>query len=84
MRNNVTGVFNVFSPDHVEIAGVDVAIAPEQTLAVSMALHELATIGADYGAISCLDWRVSVTWYVCENMLHVSWEEERTCSYLTC
>lgn len=75
LKDVVTSVLDVVSPDQVEVSGPDVQISPKQTLALSMALHELATNAMKYGALSCLSGRVSVSWEIRGSALHVYWEE---------
>ena len=50
-------------------------VSPKHALALSLALHELATNATKYGALSCPEGRVSVQWGVQEGMLHLDWEE---------
>ncbi|UTP39642.1 GAF domain-containing protein [Phenylobacterium sp. LH3H17] len=42
--------------------GPEVAVSPREALAISMALHELATNAAKYGALSTADGQVSIAW----------------------
>jgi len=46
----------------ITIEGPTLRVAPNVALAVSMALHELATNAVKYGALSTSDGRVSITW----------------------
>jgi two-component sensor histidine kinase len=48
----------------VSIGGPDVWLTPKQALAISMALHELATNAAKYGALSNDVGRVRVDWAI--------------------
>jgi PAS domain S-box-containing protein len=45
-----------------EIDGPPTRLSPQQAVAMSLALHELATNAAKYGALSTPNGRVSVTW----------------------
>lgn len=47
---------------NVEVNGPDVLLRPRAAAAVSMALHELATNAAKYGAFSTTEGRVEVEW----------------------
>jgi PAS domain S-box-containing protein len=71
----VTRALDVFTLARVDIAGIDVDISPKHALALSMALHELATNAVKYGALSCSEGRVNVCWHAQEGMLHLDWEE---------
>ena len=62
------------------IAGPDVRLAPRAALAIAMALHELATNAAKYGALSNESGRVRLDWRVAAGgsgpALHLTWVEE--------
>ena len=61
------------------IDGPDVRLSPAVTLAVSMALHELATNAAKYGALSAAGGRVDLGWRYLDpadpHRLRLSWQE---------
>jgi two-component system CheB/CheR fusion protein len=63
----------------IEIGGDSINLAPKAALALSMALHELATNAAKYGALSVPDGSVAVRWEMSneggEPWLHLRWEE---------
>lgn len=50
--------------DAVRITGGDIALTPKAGLALSMAIHELTTNAAKYGALSTEAGRLTVTWKV--------------------
>lgn len=56
-------------------SGPSVWLAAPRALALSLALHELATNAAKYGALSVPDGEVSVQWGVCEDELVLTWSE---------
>ena len=62
------------------ITGPDVRLAPRAALAIAMALHELATNAAKYGALSNESGRVRLDWRVAAGesgpALHLTWAEE--------
>nr|WP_232474223.1 PAS domain-containing protein [Sphingomonas sp. MA1305] len=62
------------------IAGPSVRLSPEITLALSMALHELATNAVKYGALSVPDGKVSIAWAIetadGERRLCFRWQEQ--------
>ena len=61
--------------------GPPVEMAPKQSLALTLALHELATNAAKYGALSTPTGRVRLTWGVQGEgdaaRFHIEWREER-------
>ncbi|MGH8192228.1 MAG: chemotaxis protein CheB [Rhodanobacteraceae bacterium] len=63
----------------VEISGDAVRLAPKQAVALSMAVHELATNAVKYGALSTPDGRVAVGWETRDHgdtaWLHLNWTE---------
>ncbi|MEO0031548.1 MAG: hypothetical protein RIS94_1306 [Pseudomonadota bacterium] len=61
---------------HVEIDGPDVELAPNDALSLGLAIHELATNAAKYGALSVQDGRVRVFWELLgEDRARIRWEE---------
>lgn len=62
------------------IEGSDVRLSPKQALALSMALHELATNAAKYGALSNGDGRVRIAWSIAPrdgpSEMRLTWTEE--------
>lgn len=71
----VMRAFDAFTPAQVEMSGAAVEVSPKQALALSLALHELATNAAKYGALSRPEGRVRVQWGVQEGMLRLEWQE---------
>ena len=59
--------------------GPDVRLNAKQSLALALALHELATNALKYGAMSNDDGRIDVIWKIVresqETLLHVEWRE---------
>lgn len=68
-------VLDAFAQGQIMTSGPAVEISPEQTLALSLALHELATNATKYGSLSCTDGRVDISWHVESGKLHLSWRE---------
>jgi PAS domain S-box-containing protein len=62
MREIVMRAIGPFRSERMRIAGPDVPLAPKQALALSMALHELSTNAAKYGALSNETGRVEIEW----------------------
>ena len=66
--------------ENISIGGKeDIVLTPKTTLTLAMALHELATNAAKYGALSTLKGRVAVNWSVAntreEPRLSIEWIE---------
>ncbi|WP_191057997.1 CheR family methyltransferase [Geminicoccus harenae] len=64
---------------HLVITGPDVALTPKAGLALAMAVHELASNAAKYGALSTTSGQLAVSWDVAakssERLLTLSWIE---------
>lgn len=63
----------------VEVSGSNVRLTPKQALSLSVALHELATNAAKYGALSSETGKVDVSWEIRRGeggeILHLVWSE---------
>jgi PAS domain S-box-containing protein len=64
-----------FVSGRITLDGPSLDVSPSQALALSLALHELATNAAKYGALSRPDGRVELRWKVQGDRLEVSWHE---------
>ena len=68
-----------FDPARFDIDGPKIWLPASQSLTLVMALHELATNAAKYGALSCEDGRVLIAWRASENgegpRIAMSWRE---------
>ncbi|MES2698348.1 MAG: CHASE domain-containing protein [Pseudomonadota bacterium] len=66
-----------FEVEHtVSIEGPDVELAPNDALSLGLAIHELATNAAKYGALSRPGGRVEVTWErMGDDLVKVEWQE---------
>ncbi|MEO1794371.1 MAG: HWE histidine kinase domain-containing protein, partial [Pseudomonadota bacterium] len=68
------------SSDQVTLSGPDLTMNAKATLNLSMAVHELATNAAKYGALSSVDGRLSVRWLTQNDgdgeKLKIIWEED--------
>ncbi|WP_255530502.1 CHASE domain-containing protein [Novosphingobium sp. NBM11] len=61
---------------HLVLDGPDVDLAPNDALSLGLAIHELATNAAKYGALSVEDGQVSVRWaMVADNLARIEWQE---------
>ena len=61
--------------DRFDVAGEPLRLAPRAALALAMALHELGTNAAKYGALSVDGGRVSIGWTVADERLRLEWRE---------
>lgn len=75
LNDIVVRALDVSTTSQTDIRGPAVDVPPRHALALSMALHELATNSIKYGALSSREGRISVRWHVEEGRLHLSWEE---------
>jgi two-component sensor histidine kinase/PAS domain-containing protein len=64
-----------FASGQIALVGPSVDVSPSQVLALSLALHELATNAAKYGALSRPEGRVELRWEVQAGRLNLSWRE---------
>lgn len=64
--------------DRISVSGRPVSIAPTVAQNLALAVHELATNAAKYGALSASGGRVSVAWRQENDQLHIEWVEECT------
>ncbi|MEY9161827.1 MULTISPECIES: HWE histidine kinase domain-containing protein [Bradyrhizobium] len=69
------GAVAPFATDQILTEGPSLDVSPGQALALSLALHELATNAVKYGALSRPSGRVELRWRVQEEMLNLSWRE---------
>jgi two-component sensor histidine kinase len=53
-------ILEAFPQGQVKMSGAAINVSPKHTLALSLALHELATNATKYGALSCPEGHVSV------------------------
>jgi two-component sensor histidine kinase/two-component SAPR family response regulator len=62
--------------DRISVSGLAVSIAPTVAQNLALALHELATNAAKYGALSTPSGRLTVTWRAEGEHLLLEWREE--------
>ncbi|MBJ6123359.1 PAS domain-containing protein [Sphingomonas mollis] len=71
--------FRTDDGDRIRAEGPDVHIPPRIAVGLSLALHELGTNAAKYGALSTPQGHVAVCWRIEDGVepvrLHISWEE---------
>lgn len=81
LRDVVNGQLGHYTPedhDRVIVEGPDIKLSPDAMQTLSLALHELATNAAKYGALSNDVGKVGVTWTVDpdQSVLDLRWTEE--------
>jgi two-component sensor histidine kinase/PAS domain-containing protein len=64
-----------FTPAQIRISGPAIDVSAQHVLALSLAIHELATNAAKYGALSRPEGRVDLGWQVQDGTLSLHWEE---------
>ena len=70
------GPFGVRDAALFQLAGPDVRLPPRTAVALALALHEVATNAAKYGALSQAGGHVRVAWEVVDGRrLHLGWSE---------
>ncbi|MGC2854110.1 HWE histidine kinase domain-containing protein [Novispirillum sp. DQ9] len=66
--------------DHIDASGPPIKLGPRATVSIGMALHELATNAAKYGALSWPGGRVRLHWCLheggAERWVRMVWEEK--------
>jgi PAS domain S-box-containing protein len=64
-----------FQSERIRVVGPFARLSPKQALALSIALNELATNAAKYGALSGESGEVNVRWEVTDGRIHFTWTE---------
>jgi two-component sensor histidine kinase/PAS domain-containing protein len=64
-----------FATGQISVDGPSLDVSPSQALALSLALHELATNAAKYGALSRPEGRVELRWNAQDDQVNLSWRE---------
>ncbi len=59
----------------IQFSGTEVQLQPATAQTIALALHELLTNSAKYGALSKLSGQLSITWEVSNGTLILTWEE---------
>jgi PAS domain S-box-containing protein len=75
MTDVVARALKAFTPTQIQVSGEPVELSSRHTLALSLALHELATNATKYGALSGPGGSVKVTWTVLAGKLRLNWQE---------
>ena len=75
LNDLVARVIAPFGSGQITVEGPSLDVSPKQALAFSLALHELATNAAKYGALSRPGGRVELRWDIQNEQLHLTWRE---------
>jgi CheY-like chemotaxis protein len=67
--------YRVAGSSQVSITGDSVLLLPDRAQTVALALHELATNSAKYGALSCREGHLNVEWQLDGGMIKLNWRE---------
>ncbi len=67
--------FRPDSPDRLTMNGPKFRLANQPAQTIGLAVHELATNAAKYGAFSNNDGRLDITWKIRDDMLVINWRE---------
>ena len=62
--------------DQIKFYGTQIQLQPATAQTLALALHELVTNSAKYGALSTLSGRLSIKWETQEDVLRMVWEEK--------
>ena len=65
-----------YSNEHqISFGGTEIQLQPATAQTLALALHELATNSAKYGALSCRSGRLSIKWRLEAQSLELEWKE---------
>lgn len=67
--------FEAAGETRIAVSGPDIRLSPKAALAISMALHELATNAVKYGALSGERGTVRLEWKIADGLLTIYWQE---------
>jgi PAS domain S-box-containing protein len=59
----------------VQLSGPEVSISERVAVPLGMAIHELATNAAKYGALSVMGGKLTVDWMLSDDVAHLDWRE---------
>ena len=75
MSDVVTRALDAFALTRIKAEGPAIDVSSREALALSMALHELATNATKYGALSSPQGRIDIRWRIEDERLHFTWQE---------
>lgn len=75
LRSIILSELQPYDPTRVVLKGPDLQLPAEMALSFALAVHEMTTNAAKYGALSVPDGRVTVEWSREARTLHFNWIE---------
>lgn len=60
----------------IELGGAPILLTPAATVNIALAMHELATNAAKYGALANRTGSIAINWDVADGTLHLVWREQ--------
>ncbi|MCB4821622.1 HWE histidine kinase domain-containing protein [Roseicella aerolata] len=63
------------APDRILLDGPELRLKPKAALALCLALHELTTNAAKYGALSVPEGRLRIAWWLADDRVLLEWVE---------
>jgi two-component sensor histidine kinase/CheY-like chemotaxis protein len=75
LRKLVGQVLAPYRPGATNLDGPDILLEPRIAQTIGLALHELATNAAKYGALAASSGTVTLRWAIGEGTLNLTWEE---------
>jgi PAS domain S-box-containing protein len=76
LLDNELGMFADGDDLRVTLSGPDVTLPERLAVPVGMAIHELATNAAKYGALAALGARLAVSWQQLDGRIEIHWQEQ--------
>jgi PAS domain S-box-containing protein len=67
--------YRISSAERIKTNGPDVLLQPASAQSLALALHELATNAAKYGALSSISGQLQLSWQVSDGKLVLDWSE---------
>ena len=67
--------FRIGNTEKIKVAGPEVLLQPASAQTLALALHELATNAAKYGALSSIPGQLQLSWQLKQDTLVIDWNE---------
>jgi two-component sensor histidine kinase len=75
LLENELGMFMDGDTSRIQLSGADFTLSERVAVPVAMAIHELATNAAKYGALSPNGGKLSIGWTLSQDVAHLNWRE---------